>query len=99
MILAFIGGVMILFAVFNESLNWIVLVIGIVLVILGLLAIAAGDENSRSRANRTRYWAYGEQPDWKNRVSTRTDFRKHCPECGKPVGRSAKYCSHCGRAV
>ena len=99
MILAFIGAVMILFALYNEELNIIALVVGIVFVILGLATMSVGDEEVRAWSNRRRYWAYGKEPDWRERTSTKTDFRKFCPGCGRPVGRNARFCSHCGRAV
>ena len=42
-------------------------VIGVFALAFGLILIfiKVGDEEARARINRRRYWAYGEEPDWK----------------------------------
>lgn len=65
MIISFIGVILIIFSVVrDEGLSVIGLIAGIVILLFGLLVISASAEQSRARANKTRYWAYGEAPDW-----------------------------------
>lgn len=42
-------------------------VIGVVVLLVGIVVSMAKieSEETRARANRRRYWAYGEEPDWK----------------------------------
>ena len=44
-------------------------VIGVVVLFVGIIASMSRveREDTRARANRRRYWAYGEEPDWKRR--------------------------------
>ena len=57
MILTMLGALIIIIVVMIEKETWWNIAIGVVLVILGLLAMDVGDETSRARTNRRKYWA------------------------------------------
>ena len=44
-------------------------VIGVAVLVVGVIVTMAQaeSEETRARINRRRYWAYGEEPDWKRR--------------------------------
>ena len=58
MLLAFIGGVMLVIAAYDGNIP--VIVIGSVLVILGVMIMSVSSEHNRARANRRKFWS-----DWK----------------------------------
>ena len=65
MIISMFGVILIIYAVVrDEGLSIIGLIAGILVLLFGLLVISATAEHDRARANRRRYWAYGEEPDW-----------------------------------
>ena len=99
MIIAFIGGVIIVMTANVDGIGVAGYVVGGIFVLLGLLAMDWHKEDVKARTNRRRYLAYGEKPDWARNNGERTDYRKFCPDCGKPVGRSDRFCSNCGRAL
>ena len=44
-------------------------VVGSAMAVIGfiVLVLSAGAERNKARNNMIRYWAYGEEPDWKRR--------------------------------
>ena len=96
MLLAFIGAIMILFSFAGNSMNFVMLVLGIIFVVLGVLAIDVHHDNVKAWHNRQQYWANGREPDWKAQQSSR---RKYCKLCGNLMSSGERYCSHCGRKL
>ena len=89
MILAFIGGVVILITATHSDLGIAGYIVGGVMVLLGLCAMRYIDDEVKARHNRRKYWASG-GPD---------RSRKYCPACGASVGQSDRYCRRCGRHI
>lgn len=86
MILAFIGGVLVVIGIGTGNVP--VIIVGAVLVVLGLLTIGAMDEHNRASNNRRRYWAYGDKPDWKVQQERKAANTVHLQ--AKYIGRDGK---------
>ncbi len=65
MLVAFVGIVLIMIGIGVIGESAAPLIIGIVLFLLGMMGSEAMSEHNRARMNYRRYWAYGEEPDWK----------------------------------
>lgn len=65
--LLFLAGIVLIILGFNgvEHCG----VIGVVVLFFGIVIgmISVGHEEMKARINRRRYWAYGEEPDWKRK--------------------------------
>lgn len=68
MILMFVGIIVgvIGFTKIDDS-GYGILIAGVVIFLLGLCMSSVHSEEVKARTNRRRYWAYGEEPDWKRR--------------------------------
>lgn len=65
MILIIIGAVTAYICAMQNQLG--PALVGLVVLIFGLFWTSAVSEMNRARGNRRRYWAYGDDPDWKDR--------------------------------
>ena len=87
MILAFLGGLVILFTIGQPDKGITGFIVGGILILLGICAMNYHTEEVKARVNRRKYWAAG-GPD-RN--------RRYCPECGRSVRQNDRYCGRCGR--
>lgn len=65
MILALIGSIILIISLGEHNTG--PAIVGGIMIVLGLLIFIGSCDDLKARTNRTRYWAYGEEPDWKRR--------------------------------
>ena len=96
MLLAFIGGVMVMMSFPGDGVNWFVLILGAVFILLGILSMDLHHDEVKAWHNRQQYWAKGKEPDWK---TERNRNRRYCRHCGKLIETGDRFCGHCGNKL
>ena len=65
MILALLGGAILAITAYTDGTGFAGYIVGGILVLIGVCTMSYHEEDVNARTNRRRYWAYGEEPDWK----------------------------------